>query len=450
MNIVLAGGSGRSLPVITGRTETDFIVYAREGDMARVLNARWFVHLLYFIVMLSSLTSGSCRGGGGGSAAIVISAPIANAGADQYVFTGSLVSLDGSSSAASSSRLTYSWSFVAKPVGSTSTFSNPKIVSPSFVPDKDGIYTVNLIVHDERSNKEAVDAVTITASTEPIATGKIPDTGQTHDYSLIFGEDSDYSINPPSYSDNGNGTVTDNVTGLLWQKDDDATKRNWSDAKSYCETLRLAGFVGWRLPTDKELQTLVDYDTYAPAININYFPSTKSSYYWTSNLNAYYASNQITTHWYVYFGGGQVNADPYEPTDTYVRCVLGSQLAQVFVDNADGTITDNVTGLMWQQAGGQNVLSWDGSISYCEDLSLAGYTDWRLPNVKELKSITDSTLFFQAINSNYFQNTQDYYWSSTGFAYYQPFAWYVNFQDGFVYDDDRSLVANARCVRGGQ
>ena len=58
----------------------------------------------------------------------------------------------------------------------------------------------------------------------------IPDTGQTGDYTSTFGEDSDYTINPPSYTDNGNLTVTDNVTGLMWQQEDDNLTYNWYEA----------------------------------------------------------------------------------------------------------------------------------------------------------------------------------------------------------------------------
>lgn len=69
----------------------------------------------------------------------------------------------------------------------------------------------------------------------------LPDTGQTGDYTSVFGEDSDYTINPPSYTDNGDGTITDNNTGTMWQKTDDSVGRNWTDAVIYCENLSLAG-----------------------------------------------------------------------------------------------------------------------------------------------------------------------------------------------------------------
>jgi hypothetical protein len=57
----------------------------------------------------------------------------------------------------------------------------------------------------------------------------LPDTGQTHSYTATFGEDSDYTINPPSYTDNGDGTVADNITGLMWQQGE-AGSMNWEAA----------------------------------------------------------------------------------------------------------------------------------------------------------------------------------------------------------------------------
>lgn len=69
-----------------------------------------------------------------------------------------------------------------------------------------------------------------------------------------------------------------------------------------------------------------------------------------------------------------------------------------YTNNQNGTITDNVTGMMWQQSpdtNGDGVITVadkftsDGAVSYCENLSLAGYTDWRLPDIKQLYSLMD-------------------------------------------------------------
>ncbi|MGK5091346.1 DUF1566 domain-containing protein [Deltaproteobacteria bacterium TL4] len=113
----------------------------------------------------------------------------------------------------------------------------------------------------------------------------VPDTGQTTSYTNTFGEDADYSENPMSFTDNGNGTITDNVTGLLWQKQDDGVGRDWDTANTYCEELPLAGYTDWKLPAVSELTSIVNYGRSSPAINTTYFPSTSSDY-WSSAVYA--------------------------------------------------------------------------------------------------------------------------------------------------------------------
>src|SRR3990167_9252666 len=88
-----------------------------------------------------------------------------------------------------------------------------------------------------------------------------------------------------SFTDNGNGTVTDSDTGLIWQKEDDNTTRTWESAITYCEGLSLS-YTDWRLPNIKELKSIVDNTKDSPAINKIYFPNTNSSYYWSSTASA--------------------------------------------------------------------------------------------------------------------------------------------------------------------
>jgi len=172
-----------------------------------------------------------------------------------------------------------------------------------------------------------VGTITITATTTGGTTTttswtmlKLSDTGQTGDYTTTFGEDSDYSINLPSYTDNGNGTITDNVTGLIWQKEDDNTSRTWADASTYCDNLTLGGQSDWGLPSDMELMSIVNYGIYNPSINTTYFPNTNSSSYWSST--AYAGGSSLA--WYVYFGDGGVSSNG-KSSNGYVRCVRGGQ-----------------------------------------------------------------------------------------------------------------------------
>ncbi|MBA7633866.1 hypothetical protein ES703_41437 [subsurface metagenome] len=124
-------------------------------------------------------------------------------------------------------------------------------------------------------------------------------------------------------------------------------------------------------------------------------------------------------------------------------------MAGDFTDNGDGTVTDNVTCLMWQQ-GEAGSMNWEDAITYCKALYLAGYTDWRLPNIKEMESITDDTLYGPAIDTTYFPDVHGWYYSSTsGLGIYSP-AWCVSFVTGHVSSHGKSNRFYVRCVRGGQ
>lgn len=81
---------------------------------------------------------------------------------------------------------------------------------------------------------------------------KLPDTGQATDYTPVFGEDSDYPINFPSYGVSGYGTVTDHITGLMWQRSDGG-EMTFEQALTYCDSLTLGGYTDWRIPTGREL-----------------------------------------------------------------------------------------------------------------------------------------------------------------------------------------------------
>jgi hypothetical protein len=126
-------------------------------------------------------------------------------------------------------------------------------------------------------------------------------------------------------------------------------------------------------------------------------------------------------------------------------------IAGDFTDNGDGTVTDGNTGLMWQQ-GEAGYMNWEDAIICCEDLTLAGYDGWRLPNIKELESLTDASLYNPAIDTDYFPDAHAWsYWTSTGGqttgAYYK---WCVNFESGQTQTDARTDQEYVRCVRSGQ
>ena len=221
-------------------------------------------------------------------------------------------------------------------------------------------------------------------------------------------------------------------------------------AENVCASLALGSHSDWRLPTKQELLSITNYGIPAPGpmIKTTYFPNTKQAWYWSSNTNA----RDSDLAMYVDFNNGDVG-DYYKDYIDYVRCVRGGQtVSPTFADNGNGTVTDNVTGLMWQQ-GEAGTMTWDSALSYCEGLSLGDKSDWRLPNIKEFESITDDTRYNPAIDTTFFPNVMSSnYWSSTTDADDPDYAWYIPFYYGFVYDSDgfKSNSYYVRCVRAGQ
>jgi subtilisin-like proprotein convertase family protein len=129
-------------------------------------------------------------------------------------------------------------------------------------------------------------------------------------------------------------------------------------------------------------------------------------------------------------------------------------LAGSFEPNNDGTITDVTTGLMWQQQDDGQARTWEQALAYCENLRLpdivGGYTDWKLPNIKELESITSDEVYGPAIDPIFTGAKSSDFWSSTTFAGSPGSAWYVYFGDGSVYCSAESYASYVRCVRSGQ
>jgi len=108
------------------------------------------------------------------------------------------------------------------------------------------------------------------------------------------------------FTDNGDGTVTDNRTGLMWAKD--ARKggwMTWGKARAYCEALNLAGFSDWRLPTRMELESLVDLSNFNPALPTRHpFIGVQATNYWSSTTDTYNTDHA----WFVRLLDGSVDA----------------------------------------------------------------------------------------------------------------------------------------------
>ncbi|MGC2062029.1 MAG: DUF1566 domain-containing protein [Thermodesulfovibrionales bacterium] len=304
---------------------------------------------------------------------------------------------------------------------------------------------------------------------------RLPDTGQSTCYEALSpngeipcgntGQDGAYNINPRSYTIIGAGSdmVLDNNTGLIWQRQDDGYAYNWYQASgtvngtynpsggSVCGSLTLGGYSDWRLPSKKELITLVDYSISSPGPTINWvFTGTQPSYYWSSTPYVY----GLNSAWMVGFDFGPPSGWGKSNVDS-VRCVRGGQSAISYTDNHDGTVTDTRTGLIWQQQDDGVMRSWGDAITYCEGLNNpGGYSDWRLPNILELESITDDAYYripAIAIDPIFTATKESFYWASTTIAMTPPAesAWQVSFFEGYAIGLLKDLHGYARCVRGG-
>ncbi|MFH0782969.1 MAG: DUF1566 domain-containing protein [Pseudomonadota bacterium] len=333
-------------------------------------------------------------------------------------------------------------------------------------------------------------------------TSKIPITGQTNCYSgskqiicpqigePFYGQDAQYSLNQLSYTKldasgialpDSSSTwtmVRDNITGLIWENKthDNNIKYTWfgpdfstnrgnagkegngTDTKDFIDALNSTNFGGyndWRLPTAKELQTIVNYNRHSPSINDDYFPYTESSAYWSSTTGEESPNEAVC----VYFNTGLVYFGCNKNIAHYARAVRGKQsgafddllIEERMVDNGDGTVTDKKTGLIWQKQNDDIHHSWESALNYCENLVLANESDWRLPNVKELESIADLSKSKPAINPVFPKTFPSWYWSSTTVTLFPNRAWSVNFRFGSVSSSDsKTSTYYVRAVRSGQ
>ena len=243
----------------------------------------------------------------------------------------------------------------------------------------------------------------------------------------FYGQDAQHDGPQPAYRDNGDGTVTDLNTGLMWQQDP-GDKVTWDAAVAGANSFNLAGYTDWRLPTVKELYSLIDFrgvtrfdaSGSTPYIDTDYFafsygdPSVGERFidaqYCSSTEYVSTTMNGHATVFGVNFADGRIKGygkhmpGPHGWMAKTFFCLYvrgnTSYGTNHFVDNGDGTITDQATGLTWTQkdSGSFGIgdasdgrLNWQQALDWAENLTYAGYSDWRLPNAKELQSIVDYT-----------------------------------------------------------
>ncbi len=286
----------------------------------------------------------------------------------------------------------------------------------------------------------------------------------------FYGQNANYLGNTPQYVDNGDGTVTDMVSGLMWQNTLDHNgdgNIDYDDKLTYAEILALAGeettgdYSDWRVPTIKEQYSLMmfsgrDISGYEgtstegliPFINTDYFGYNYGDTDAGERLiDVQCAStnvsvgNTIEMVFGVNFADGRIKG--YGSTMMGQDKVFNYLMVRGnttygennFSGNTDGTITDAATGLMWMQDDSGEGMNWQDALSYAENAEFANHSDWRLPSAKELQSIVDYSRSPQTSASaaidplfNCTQITNEaneidypYYWSGTTHA---------NFSDG--------------------
>ncbi|MEM0965516.1 MAG: DUF1566 domain-containing protein [Verrucomicrobiota bacterium] len=305
------------------------------------------------------------------------------------------------------------------------------------------------------------------------AAWRVVDTGQSRFYNDFeeierplegqdfFGQDAQYSGYQSAYQDNGDGTVSDLNTGLMWSQAVGPDKLSLEEARAEAEVLELGGYSDWRVPNIKELYSLIDFrgrtgmmtrgssmsevpPDAIPFINTDYFDFRYGS---SEDGERYIDAQWLTDTEYepgtmggedtlfgVNFADGRIKGYGYgrrggREKKFFVRYVrgIGDYGVNQFEDNGDGTVTDTATGLMWSQRDSGKGLDWKGALEMAEESEFAGYSDWRLPNAKELQSIVDyerspDTTDSAAIDPVFFTTTINneegvkdypYFWTST-------------------------------------
>lgn len=282
---------------------------------------------------------------------------------------------------------------------------------------------------------------------------KLPDTGQYLSYTNTYGEDHDYNTNPPKLALYGKGMVYDSVTTLVWQQGDGG-EMTWQQAKRYCDTLTLGGFNDWILPNPYEAFTILNLQNPNPALDTKLFSKTGAEYWYTS----FEQINDTSKVWVINAGGGVGNHPKAETISMggtkkfHVRAMRYTTnpqtVPQRFTDNGNGTVTDNLTDLMWVQVCNSATSTWEDAILLSEYNTTAGYSDWRLPNIKELHSLNDEKRFQPSVNSTAFPNLPiSKFWSSTTLQNQSTKAWYYDNQYGITTYDVKSALHYVMMVR---
>lgn len=254
----------------------------------------------------------------------------------------------------------------------------------------------------------------------------------------FWGQDAQFIGAAPSYRDNGDGTVSDLVTRLMWQQAHNFERRTEVDAQAACTSLRLAGHRDWRLPTIKELFSLADFrgsqgrhayidDVFEfhepdqsvlegdpfPEHNVGMMGQTWSSTIYTGE---HWGQPGVKAAFFFNFLDGHIKqALVASRNKLFYRCVRGAEWGNNQFEAKGEVVYDRATHLSWQRSDDGKTRDWQQALAYCANLKLGGHDDWRLPNVKELENIVDYTRHAPALDTRYLQmsDPKGWFWSST-------------------------------------
>jgi len=238
-------------------------------------------------------------------------------------------------------------------------------------------------------------------------------------------------------------TVTDTITGLVWQRDGSGLP--WAEAQAYCASLTLGSLSGWRLPARMELMTILDLamGSSGMAIDPTAFPNT-FDLFWTSSPDAGSSGYAWTVGFSLGDGSVSFGVGDY---DMRVRCVRGSICypSSRFVVLSGGLVQDTLTNLVWQQQASATTMTWTAAQTYCSN---AG-SGFRLPTLKELLSIVDLTVASPGptINPAFPNTPAEAFWTSSPYAESSGWAWFVDFLDGSSGGNPVGHLFRMRCVR---
>lgn len=236
-----------------------------------------------------------------------------------------------------------------------------------------------------------------------------------------------------------NGIVYDKATQIQWQQNPSPYNMTYANAVSYCANQTTGGHSDWRLPNLDDLNSIVDYNQWAPRFDPQWFPNASDfRSVWSSSFVAGLGSGyQWVPFW------ARVTSSSY-----YVYCVR-SCYGNVTDDRyrlLNAEVTDVVTGLAWQQKAANLTLSQPASVAFCNSLSLNGHF-WRLPKFSELLTLVNNTKKFGTFVMNeilFAGEPNGYYWSD---SLYNNTAVEVDSKTGNAPTDTASQLRYFRCVR---